>query len=129
MHLLAALNTIKDEYPKDDEHEPNSHRMAANVAPNKNEEHTMYLKDHCLSWTLALNDVVPFPKSLHDCPIEHLKQYGRFCKMREQSINLKGYGRRRRWESTCIGHRICNREGKRSFINIPDCRFVKWHRQ
>src|SRR5229473_5445195 len=95
---------------------------------SEKEEHVMCPKDHCLSWMLALDDVAPSTKSLTTALMSISSWYARFREMREQSTDPKGYGRRRRWGSTCVGRRRCNREGKRSIINMLNRRFMKQHR-
>src|SRR5258708_4712580 len=95
---------------------------------SEKEEHMMCPKDCRLSWMLALDNAVPSTKSLMTALMSISSWYARFREMREQSTDPKGYGRRRRWGSMCVGCRRHNREGKRSIINMLNCRFMKWHR-
>jgi hypothetical protein len=95
---------------------------------SEKDEHATCPKDRRLSWMLALDDAAPSAKSLTTALMSISSWYVRFREMREQSTDPKGYGRRRRWGSTCAGRRRRNGEEKRSIINMLDRRFVKRHR-
>src|SRR5260370_37175151 len=95
---------------------------------SEKEEHAMRPKDRHLSWMLALNDAAPSTKSLTTALMSISSWYARFRDMREQSTDPKGYGRRRRWGSTCVSRRRHNGAGKRSINNMLNRRFMKRHR-